>query len=106
MPKYLFEVSYATQGVQGIRDDGGSGRRDVVAEMAKGIGGELECFYFAFGDNDAYVIVDLPNNEAAAAVVLTVNASGAVSVKTTVLLAPEEVDAAAKVSVDYSPPGS
>jgi len=106
MPKYLFEASYATQGVRGIRDGGGSGRRDVVAAMVEGLGGSLESFYVAFGDSDLYVIGDLPDNEAAAAVVLTVNASGAVSVKTTVLLTPEEVDAAAKVSVDYQPPGS
>ena len=39
------------------------------------------------------------------AVALTVNASGAVAVKTTVLLTPEEVDAAANRSVDYRPPG-
>ncbi len=36
---------------------------------------------------------------------LTVNASGGASVKTTVLLAPEEVDKAAERSVSYNPPG-
>jgi hypothetical protein len=41
----------------------------------------------------------------AAAVALTVNASGAVQAKTVVLLTPEEVDAAAQKSVSYSPPG-
>jgi hypothetical protein len=29
--------------------------------------GSLEAFYFGFGDNDAYVLVDLPDNEVAAA---------------------------------------
>lgn len=105
MPKYLFEASYAAEGVKGIRSGGGSSRRDVVVAMVDGLGGSLESFYFAFGDRDLYVIGDLPDNETAAALALTVNASGAVSVKTTVLLTPEEVDAAAKVSVDYQPPG-
>jgi hypothetical protein len=45
-------------------------------------------------------------NEAATAISWTVNATGAVSVKTTVLITPEEVDAAARLSVDYRPPGS
>jgi uncharacterized protein with GYD domain len=66
----------------------------------------MESFHFGFGESDAYVIVDLPSNEAAAAVAITVNASGGATVKTTPLLTPEEVDAAAKQSVDYRPPGS
>jgi uncharacterized protein with GYD domain len=77
-----------------------------VAQLAESVGGSLESFHFAFGDSDAYVIVDLPDNEAAAAVALTVNTSGAVTTKTVVLMTPEEVDAAAKRSVDYRPPGA
>ena len=68
--------------------------------------GRIESFYFALGDDDVYVIAELPDNEAAAAIALTVNASGAVNIKTVVLLTPEEVDAAAQRSVDYQPPGS
>ena len=68
--------------------------------------GEFESFHFAFGDYDAYMIVDLPDNESAAAVALTVNASGGATTNTVVLLTPEEVDAAAKHSVDYRPPGA
>ena len=52
------------------------------------------------------MVCDLPDNEAATAVALTVNATGAVTVKTVVLVTPEEVDAAAKRSVEYRPPGS
>lgn len=70
------------------------------------MGGQLEGFYFAFGDQDAYVIADLPDNEAAAAIALTVNAAGAITAKTTVLLTPEQIDEAAKRSVDYRPPGT
>jgi uncharacterized protein with GYD domain len=106
MPKFLIEASYTTQGVKGVQSAGGSSRRDAVAAMAEGAGGSLESFHFGFGDSDAYVIVDLPNNEAACAVALAVNASGAVTAKTIVLLTPEEVDAAAKQSVDYRAPGS
>lgn len=40
----------------------------------------------------------------AAGVALLVAASGKVDIKTTVLLTPEEVDAAAKVGGDYRPP--
>jgi uncharacterized protein with GYD domain len=106
MPKYLIEASYTLEGVKGVRSAGGSSRRDAVAKLAESVGGRLENFYFAFGDRDVHTVVDLPDNESAAAVALTVNASGAVTVRTTVLLTPEEVDAAAKRSVDYRPPGT
>jgi uncharacterized protein with GYD domain len=105
MPKYLFQASYTPEGVAGIRAQGGSSRRDAVAATAEGLGGSVESFYFAFGDSDVFTVLDLPDNEVATAIALTVNASGAVAVKTTVLLAPEEVDAAAQRSVEYRPPG-
>ena len=106
MSKFLFEASYTTDGIKGVQSAGGSSRRDAVAQVAESVGGKLESFYFAFGERDAYVVVELPDNESAAAVALTVNASGGATVKTVVLLTPEEVDDAAKRSVDYKPPGS
>jgi uncharacterized protein with GYD domain len=106
MPKYLVEASYTVEGVKGLQSAGGSSRRDAIAALAESVGGQLESFYFAFGERDVYTVVDLPDNESATAVALTVNASGAVTVRTTVLLTPEEVDAAAKRSVEYRAPGA
>jgi len=106
MPKFLFEASYTTEGAKGVQSAGGSSRRDAIAAVAGSVGGTLESFYFAFGDRDAYVTVDLPDNESAAAVAMAVNAGGGATVNTVVLLTPEEVDAAARRSVDYRPPGS
>jgi hypothetical protein len=57
------------------------------------------------GGDDRYVIVDAPDNESATAVTLTVNTAGGATVKTVVLLT-QEVDAAAKRSVEYRPPGA
>lgn len=106
MPKYLFQASYTPEGVKGLRSAGGTSRREAIATLAEGLGGRLESFYFAFGDHDVHTVVDLPDHETATAVALTVNASGAVTVRTTVLMTPEEVDAAAQRSVDYRPPGA
>ncbi len=106
MPKFLFEASYTLDGVKGVQSAGGTSRRDAVAQVAESVGGQLESFYFAFGELDAYVIVDLPDHESAAAVALTVSAAGGARVRTVVLLTPGEVDAAAKRSVDYRPPGT
>jgi uncharacterized protein with GYD domain len=106
VPKFLIEASYTLDGVRGVQAKGGSARRDAVAAMAEGMGGQIESFHFGFGDRDAIVIADLPDNESAVAVALAVNASGGATARTTVLLTPEEVDAAAQRSVDYRPPGS
>jgi uncharacterized protein with GYD domain len=106
MPKYLVQANYTPTGVEGVRSQGGTSRRDAVADSARSVGGELEVFYFGFGAHDAYVIVDLPDNEAAAALALTVNSSGGAAVETIVLLTPEEVDEAAKRSIEYRAPGT
>lgn len=105
MPKYLVQGSYTSEGAKGLLKDGGTKRRAVVEELIKGLGGKLEAFYYAFGETDVYVIVDAPDNATAAAVSLAVNASGAVSLKSTVLLTPEEMDRATKKTVSYRPPG-
>jgi uncharacterized protein with GYD domain len=106
MPKYLWQASYNSEGVKGVVTDGGSGRRDAIETLVTGAGGTLEAFYFSFGESDVVVIADLPDEETATAIALTVNGGGLVSLKTTVLLTPEEVDAAVKKSVDYRPPGA
>jgi len=105
MPKYLFAASYSVQGVQGVQREGGSARRDAVAAAVEGLGGTLDSFHFAFGETDAYVIVDLPDNESATALALSVNASGGATVTTVPLLTTEEVDAASRRSVGYRAAG-
>lgn len=105
MPKYLYRASYTTEGLKGLLKEGASKRREAVEQLTKALGGTVEAFYFAFSDDDVYVISDVPDNVTVTAISLAVNASGAVKVKTTVLLTPEEVDQAAKKTVNYRPPG-
>jgi len=106
MSRYLIRARYTAEGARGIASGGGSARRAAVEKMVSDVGGSLESFDFAFGDEDVYTIVELPDHTAAAAVALAVNASGAVNLRTVVLLTPEEIDAAAQQTVGYTPPGS
>ncbi len=105
MAKYLFEVSYTAEGTKGLIKDGGSKRRAAAEAAARGVGAKVESFHFAFGAADAYLLVEAPDHISIAAVALAVNAAGAVRIKTTVLLTPEEVDQAAKKAPPYTPPG-
>ena len=105
MPKYLYQGSYTVDGVQGLLSDGGTKRRQVVADLISGMGGTLEAFYYAFGENDFYIILDMPDSASGTALALAVASSGAVSGSITVLITPEEVDEATRKTVNYRPPG-
>jgi uncharacterized protein with GYD domain len=105
MPKYLIKASYTPEGAGGVVKEGGTSRRDTIASLVQNLGGTMESFYFAFGDADAYVTCELPDNATAASVALAVNSSGAATVNTVVLMTPEEVDEATRKTVDYRAPG-
>jgi uncharacterized protein with GYD domain len=105
MAKYLIQANYVGEGIKGLIKEGGTSRRAVVQKLFESLGGRLEAFYYAFGDTDAFIIADIPNNVTASALLLTVNSTGAVACKTTVLITPEEVDEAVKMTPSYRPPG-
>ena len=106
MPKYLVIANYTSEGVKGVLATGGNARKAAVAATAEALGGSLESFYFGFGGDDAYVVIDLPDNVAAASIAMQVGASGMASARTVVLLTPDDVDRAAKAPSVYRPPGS
>ncbi len=107
MPKYLISGSYSTEGMKGLQKDKASGRRQAITAAIEGLGGRLEALYYALGENDWYVIADLPDAATAAALGVTVSASGMLrTYRTTALMTVEEVDRALEKSVSYRPPGS
>ena len=106
MAKYLWQVNFNATGVQGLLKEGGTGRRDYVKGLVESLGGTLEAFYFMWGADDLLVIADLPDDATAAAVALNVGASGALGIRTTPLIEPDEIDAATKKSISYRPPGA
>jgi len=105
MAKYLLEAAYTTEGVQGVLKEGGSGRRAAIERLISAAGGTVEALYFVFGEDDVIVLVDLPDNATAAAVSLGVSSAGGATTSVRVLLTPEEIDAAAKKTIDYRAPG-
>ncbi len=106
MPKYLYRASYTAEGVGGLLKEGGSRRVATITNLINNLGGSLESCYYAFGEDDVIAIVEVPDEETALALSLSVSASGAITVKTTVLIDPDTIDAAAKKSASYRPPGS
>jgi uncharacterized protein with GYD domain len=105
MAKYLLAASYTAEGAKGLLKESGTKRRQAAEQAVKSAGGKLEAFYFAFGESDAFVIIDAPDHATVAAASLVINASGAVRTKTVVLLTPEEIDQAIKKGTTYRAPG-
>ena len=107
MPKYLIQASYTAEGLKGLQKDKASGRKAAVNKALEGLGGKLEAIYYAFGQDDVVVILDMPDNVSATALSLAVSASGLVRTKTTPLLTVEEADQALDKSgsVNYRAPG-
>ena len=105
MAKYLICSTYTEEGLKGLLKEGGTKRVEASRKAIESLGGTLEVFYLAYGDNDAYFIVDQPDNVNVIAGILLANASGAVKLKTIPLITPEEVDEAVKKTMDWRPPG-
>ena len=106
MPKYLARASYTSEGLAGLMKEGGTSRRDALSATIASVGGTVEAFYYAFGEDDLYIIMDVPDQAAAAALGLAISAAGAITWSTTALLTPEEIDAAVGTPVEYRPPGA
>ncbi len=105
MPRYLIVANYTAEGDKGLLKVGGTARRDSVSTMVEQLRGKVETFDYAFGEDDVFVVVELPDNVTAAAISLAIGASGLVATRTIVLLTPEEIDAAAAKHADYHGPG-
>jgi uncharacterized protein with GYD domain len=106
MAKFLIEASYTAEGLRGLAKDKASGRQAAITQALAAVGGKLEAIYYAFGNSDAFVIFECPDNIGAAALSLAVSATGLVRTKTTPLLTVEEADKALSKSVKYRAPGA
>jgi len=104
MPKYLATASYTADGLKGVLATGGSARREALRHAIEGLNGSLISFDYAFGADDAVLIIEFPDNVAAAALGLAVSAAGAATTRITPLISPEEIDLAVKQTVAYTPP--
>ena len=99
MPHYLIQVDYNAGGIAALVNEP-QDRIEKVRPPIEALGGRIENAYYAFGDHDVVLIVEMPDNAAAAAIALAVGAGGAVATyRTTVLLTPDEaVEAMSRAS--------
>jgi uncharacterized protein with GYD domain len=106
MGKFMFHGSYTAAGAAGVLKDGGSGRRKAIEAVATSLGGSIESVYWATGADDFYIIADLPDTKASAALSLTVGASGAATVTTAELFSAADLDEIVGRRATYRAPGA
>jgi uncharacterized protein with GYD domain len=87
MAKYIALLNWTDQGIKNIKDS--PKRLDSVRELAKKSGCELQDVYMTIGAYDMITILEAPDDEAAAKLLLTVGSAG--NVRSTTLKAfPED----------------
>jgi uncharacterized protein with GYD domain len=105
MPKFLVKGRYTAEGLRGLHKDKGSGRQKAVIAACKSVGGSLDAMYFALGEDDFFIVVDLPSHVHAARLGAAVGASGFVTSQMIQLLTVAEADEALSGTIAYRPPG-
>lgn len=88
MPTYLSLLNWTDQGIKNVKDS--PKRLDAVKKLLKDIGGEVKAFYMLQGTYDLALIMEAPNDEALAKLLLKVGAAG--NVRTTTMKAYPEAE--------------
>jgi uncharacterized protein with GYD domain len=105
MPRFLHQVSHTSEALASLIANP-QDRFEAIRGPIESLGGKLEQGYFAFGEHDAVVITEMPDNVSAAAIALAFAAGGAVrnSTTTALLTTAEALDAMKKAATcGYKP---
>ena len=108
MPLYMTQASYTSE-TWASQLQNPQNRAEQLQAVLETNGGRLLGFYYAFGEYDAVVIYEAPDNVNTSSVVLAAVASGSFkALKTTVLMSPEEgLEAMRRAGgTGYRPPGN
>ena len=74
MPSYLSMLKWTEQGIKNVKQS--PGRLDAVKAAAKEAGGRVVFFYMTMGEYDLVTLMELPNDEAASRLFLSVGMHG------------------------------
>jgi uncharacterized protein with GYD domain len=107
MAKFALFFTYTGATIKGLMDNPGD-RAAAVRTTCEAAGGRMDGYYVMFGAWDGFVLADLPDSKAAAAISLAVSSTGAFGhVETHELLEAGDftsvLDAASRLT--YRPPG-
>lgn len=108
MPVYLVQFSYASRSIKALVAQPDVDHAGQASAMVMSLGGRLLGYWYALGDFDGVVLIDAPDNSAAASVAMAIGGTGEVTrLDTTVLLTMDEAKDAIRraVNATHLPPG-
>ena len=88
MAKYISLVKYTAKGIENIKES--PKRLDAFKSLCESMGAKVDGFYLTSGRYDLVVIVDAPNPETSAKIILKTASGGAVSTETLSAFTEEE----------------
>ena len=80
MAKYISLVKYTAKGVESVKES--PNRLDAFKRLCESMGAKLDGFYLTMGRYDLILIVDAPNRETVAKIILIQTSTEAVSTET------------------------
>jgi uncharacterized protein with GYD domain len=96
VPYFLQQIAYSTEGWEALVEKP-QDRVEAVRPAIEKLGGKIESAWFAFGDYDVVLIIQMPTNVDAGAIAMAFAAGGACkAVKTTPLMSVAEAVEAMK----------
>lgn len=105
MPRYLVRFGLTPEYLDGVLRVGFQARERYSRGLVERHGGSLEATYWAHGDHDLYMVIDMPDAAAANALLLGAARSGLYRTTTTSVFTSAEMDEAAKTVSEIQQPG-
>jgi uncharacterized protein with GYD domain len=108
MPHFMLSCNYSVESKKALIGNPVD-RTKAAAAAVEAVGGKLHSAFMTLGETDVFVIYEAPDAVAAAALAMTLGASGSFSsLKTTALLMVDEgikaMHLSAKTKASYKPP--
>ena len=106
MTFYLMRAQYSRSAIEAMVQHP-QNREEAVRRSCEALGGKLHHFFYCFGEYDVLGLAELPDNKTAAALSMSLEGSGAVTMaNTTILLTVAEAMEAMKAAQtsEYAPP--
>ena len=76
MPSYLSLINWTEQGIGDVKES--PARLDAAKQAVEAAGGRMVFFYMTMGEYDLAMLIEAPNDEAAAGVLLALGSQGSI----------------------------
>ncbi len=80
MAKFISLIKYTAKGIENVKES--ANRYDAFKQLCESMGAKVEGLYLTMGRYDIVVILDAPNPETVAKIILTTGSGGAVKTET------------------------